>query len=100
MPCQKKTEHRTGDHSHIIQEESIYRTKYCYADDTAYATGNYRDHYLHGLKEKEAQRSQGSCFAESRLRRKVVCVVYRRKGKWENRYGSPAICFIPCLRLW
>lgn len=88
MPCQKKTDHRTGDHSHIIQEESIYRTKYCYADDTAYATGNYRDHYLYGLKEKETQRSQGSCFAEKLLhgflRRKDAALITCPEGKEES----------------
>ena len=64
MPCQEKTEHRTCDHSGIVQKEAVQWAENRHADDTADAAGNYRDHYLYSLEQEKTQRGQDTCLKE------------------------------------
>ena len=67
MSCQEKTDYRTCDHSGIVQKEAVQGAEHCHADDTADASGNYRDHYLYSLEQEKTQRSQDSCLTEKLL---------------------------------
>ena len=67
MSCQEKTDHRTCDHSGIVQKEAVQGFEHRHADDTADASGNYRDHHLYSLEQEKTQRSKDSCLTEKLL---------------------------------